>query len=381
MNLLELSTKVCQQLGENPAAPQFWTSDEIIDNLNEAYREILRRTSINDLMIPMLEAEPGAFYFPHDLMKWKAAYWKGRPIGHKSIDFLEARYSGTSHDNGLVGTGRVFEGNFRSAIGDPSCWYMEDGKLKLFPRPESSYTSSAIRETTYGTLSAGSLTLTLAVDIPTDQSRVTVWIDGVYQFSNQWSIVNSKRIDFVGSALGVDVGVAVRFIPDSISSALLATAKKFLVCMSAGATRVIVPGGYVRGVGALTVSLDGIEQDPSTYLESSTSYATLTSSVVLDSVIEISVTHPNPFGVVSALYSARPQSMALDADQPNIPEDLHRGIWQYACFLCMTRDGRGQDMKKSEVMMGLFDKTLSDMENLFRPEITFDPAVSMPFRM
>ncbi|MBF0501486.1 MAG: hypothetical protein HQM09_15200 [Candidatus Riflebacteria bacterium] len=381
MNLLQLKNKVIQQLNENPDNPQFWTFDEIIDNLNEGYREIFRRTGLRDLLLPLLQAEAGAFYFPHDLMGLKKIYWQGRLLGKKSIEYLETRFSGTSHDRGLVGSGRSFSKNFRSQIGDPECWYLEDGKAKLFPIPEIVAASTTARKSLLATLAANSLSLTLSEDIPEDQSRVDIWLDGVEQNFDQWTIVNPRLIQFVGPASGVNLGACIRFIPDTVSMDLLATAKKFLVFLSAGSTQVSVPGGYVQSVGAVTIKLDGIEQTPTSFTESSPFFLTLDNALSTDSIAELSVLHPDPLNVASALYSSRPQEMSNNTDQPDMFEDLQRGIWQYACSICLTRDGRGQDVNKAAIFSSRFEKTISDLSGLFRTDITLDSAAMMPFQM
>ena len=382
MNFSELRAKVIQQLAES-TTPQYWSQSEIDDNINEGYREILRRCGLNRYLLPLLQSEVGKFYLPHDLMVFKKLYFQGRPLSHQSIEYLESRYSGNSFDDSMVGAGRYHQNNFRENEGDPIHWFLENGKINLYPKPTSDVSTSAtvLRRYTTATLSAGSLTLTLSVSIPTDQARVEVWLNGIYQHHDQWSITNETTITFVGSASGIDLDAVVRYIPDSITGADLSETRKHIINLSAGQTVVQIPGGYTQGIGALSLSINGVTQSPSVYSETSTSFITLDSGPVADSVAEVTVTYPDPFNVCGMLYLARPQELSNDSDQPDIlPLDFHKGVWEYACYLCLKREGKKtQDLQKAQMRLADFEQTIDPLLQMTTPEITIDPKAALAF--
>ena len=380
MNLSELQSKVIEQLAEN-ATPKHWPLSEITDNINEGQRQFLRDTELQTFMLALTSAGAGGFYLPHDIMKLKHVYYLGRRLPKKSITFLETRYSGTDNLTGVIGDGRSNEGNFRDTEGAPRYCYLENGNINVYPKPSATVTpSSNIRETQSATLSASSLALTLSTAITLDSSRVELWLNGVKQHHTQWSITNANLITAVGPAIPIALDAEVRWIPDTVTSALLATTRYFQIFLAAGSTKIMIPGGYVQGVGALTISINGVEQAASAITEASPAFCLLTSAVGGDCMVEAGVTHPNPFGAASALYIPRSADMSQDGEEPIIPTDFHRALWQYACYLCLIHEGKKtQDIQKAAIYQGLYQKTVTDASSLVASEVTVDFASRQGF--
>lgn len=392
MNFLGLQKKVIQKLRERPYPnPARWGLDEIKDALNEGQNEFVAQAGLFSQTVNLIPAEPGAYYIPYDIKKrGQFMYYQGLPLPFKTVDFLDSRYSGTGHNTGHVGVGLPFASNFRSREGQPICAYVEDGKYKLFPRPETTLSLDTISESIEGTIMAGDTGITLSTAIPTDQSRVRFYYGGVYQNKDQWRITSPNRIDFIKTNNTTWTAVStndfeIAFIPDHVSASVVYSVKKFLVNISTGATRINVPGGYVQGIGALEIAINGITIAPSTFIESSRVFVTLVTPATTDSVAEISVRFPDPLNAASLQYTPKMPAMVADADEPAafIPEEFHKGIWQYACYelLGLTDGKRTQDLQTAALFFKQFQATVSDAMSLAdcQMEINYDAA--LPFKL
>ncbi|HQB83984.1 MAG TPA: hypothetical protein PLR50_10840, partial [Candidatus Rifleibacterium sp.] len=165
MNFLELYEELIEVLAENSsAAPQYWSVAELKRYLNRANAELTRRSGLGRMLLPLQPAELGAFYPPTDMLELVKVYYNGKQLDHKSVDFLDAHYGGTDHQQIHSGDGKTYSSNWRTETGIPIHWYFENNKIKLYPCPEtalSETTPTIIRGKLVGNILAGATSITL----------------------------------------------------------------------------------------------------------------------------------------------------------------------------------------------------------------------------
>ncbi|MBU1109705.1 MAG: hypothetical protein KKB51_23695 [Candidatus Riflebacteria bacterium] len=390
MNFQELYEELIELLAENSkAAPQYWSVAELKRYLNRGNIELTRQGAFNQFLLPLQQAERGAFYPPADILELKRVYYNGKALDHKSVDFLDAHYGGTGHQQIKSGDGMTYACNWRGQEGVPIHWYFENNKIKLYPTPESDAASlSVVRGKLPGTVLAGATGITLAGTIPLDQNRVDFYYGGSYQNKDQWRITNSGRIDFIRSddttwSALVDHVYEIVYVPDSISLSTIQKSEKYIRFIAAGDTTVIVPGGYTMGVGAIALRINGSNQAPAEWSENSPAYISLTNARLLDSAAEITVTRSDPALSVSILYCQAPTKMTNDTDAPQIDnENYQRGMIHYAAHLALSKEGKmSQDLQKAQIHYDRFTEVIEAANRMTKPQIDISPYVAMPFRV
>lgn len=383
MNFSELYAELIEVLAENSTtAPQYWSIAQLKKYLNKGNKELTKRANFNSFLLPLQQAELGAYYMPDDILKLNQVYYLGKALDHKSVKFLDAFYGGTGHQQIKSGDGVAYSCNWRNETGDPIHWYYENGKVKLYPKPEASVASTTtIRGKITGSMSIGDSSLTLAGSIPLDQNRVNLFIGGVYQNKDQWSITNASLISFTGWAATFDNDYEVVYIPDTISLTTVESSEKYIIYLATGDTKIIVPGGYTQGIGALEIAINGVTISSSSYTETTNSYVVLTSAVLVDSSVEIQVTRPDATQTASVLYIQAPVTLVNDSDVPAITnEDWQEAIVHYAAYRALIKEGKlTQDLQKAQIHLGLFNQVVSDAMTITDPEVDVAPSVEMPF--
>lgn len=384
MNFLELYEELIEVLSENSAAaPEYWSMAELKRYLNRGNNEVTRKGKFNKFLLPLQPAELGAFYPPSDILALEQVYYNGKALDHKAVEFLDVHYGGTSHQELKSGDGKSYCCSWRDEVGEPIHWYFENNKIKLFPVPTSApVTLSVVRGKLTGTIADGDTGITLAGSIPLDQNRVDFYYGGIYQNKDQWSITNASTITFTGWSAVVDNDYEIVYIPDTVSSTTIQRSEKYIRYVSAGQTTVIVPGGYVQGVGALAVKKNGISQAPSAFTETAPGFITIPAPAD-DCTYEITVTRPDPILTVSILYCQTPTKMVNDSDTPQIDnEDWQRGIVHYAAHLALSKEGKmTQDLQKAQIHFARFSEVIEMISTLTSPQIDVSPYVSMPFKV
>jgi hypothetical protein len=387
MNFLELYEELIEVLAENSsAAPQYWSAAELKRYLNRANAELTRRSGLGRMLLPLQPAELGAFYAPTDLLKLLKVYYNGKQLDHKSVDFLDAHYGGTDHQQIHSGDGKTYSSNWRTETGIPIHWYFENDKIKLYPTPETDPAASSpavIRGKLTGTILAGATGITLSGVIPADQNRVDFYYNGVYQNKDQWSISAGNAIAFSGWSTVADGVYEIVYIPDTTTLLTIQKSEKYLINISAGQTAINIPGGYTPGIGALAVRINGINQAPAEWTENFTNYITLTTAPIIDSIVEVTVTRPDPALTVSVLYVQAPNKMVGNLDRPQISnEDHQRGIVHYAAHLALSKEGKmTQDLQKSQIHLARFEEVIEAIASLTKPQVDISPYVQMPFKV
>lgn len=385
MKFSELYEELIEVLAENSAAaPQYWSVAELKRYLNRGLSELCKICRLTVASLPLIQAETGAFYLPADLLRLEKIYYQGKYLDKVSVEYLDSAYGGTSHGAGLRGDGNYFSSSWRAKTGSPIHWYFENGKIKLFPKPETSLTIDTIRQELIGTYSAGDTGITIAGAIPLNKNRVDLFMGGVKQFKDQWQIDSATRITFKKDSGATwtpldDNDYCIRYIPDSISMDVISGSEKYLVYAVAGQRKIVVPGGYTVGIGALEVSVNGIEETD--YAETSTGYITLDDGLVVDSIVEFTVTRPDPMTTASALYLQKPVDLSDDNDQPQFEqEEWQRGIVHYAAHLALTKEGKmTQDIQKGAIHLQRFNEIVDDVLSVTGSDVNVSDSVSMPF--
>lgn len=380
MNFSELYDELIEVLAEN-STPQYWLEAELKRYLNRGQRELVKLGHLNTMLLPLSQAETGAFYLPTDVLRLKRVYYAGKGLDHKSVDYLDSAHGGTGHMQMKSGDGNTYTNNWRKEEGIPIHWYFENNKIKLYPKPTSSLTASTVRGKITGTFAVGASGLTLAGSIPLDQNRVDLFINGIYQNKDQWSISTATTIAFTGWSTVYDGTYEVVYIPDSVSMSVITASEKYIVYVAAGQTKVVVPGGYTPGTGSLAVALNGVAQVSTAFSETATGYITLTAAPVVDSIVELTVTRTDPTLTASMLYIQRPTDMSNDADQPLIDnEDWQRGIVHYAAYLALSKEGKmTQDLQKGQIHAQRFNEVVDDILSVSGADIDVASDVEMPF--
>jgi hypothetical protein len=382
MNLLQLYEYLIDELAENNP-PQYWPEAQLKRYLNLGQIQLCKSTGLNEMLLPLVQAEAGAFYLPPDIIGKPQIYYKNKALDHKSATFLNAQYGGTGHIREKSGDGMTYQNNWRTEEGVPIHWYYENGKIKLYPKPETSLKLSNIRNKLRGTYSTGDSSIPLAGEIPEDQNRVDLFMNGVYQNKDQWSITNSTTITFSGWSAVVGGDYEVVYLDDLVSLEEISGSEKFIRYVSAGQTKVIVPGGYTPGIGALSVAINGVTQAASAFSEPSTGYILLSSGPVTDSIIEITVTRPDPTSTAAASYIQKPVDMVNDLDLPFVKNEYwQEAIVHYAAFLALTKEGKmTQDISKGQIHANKYQSIVDEIRSVIQPEIDFSPFVDMPFHV
>lgn len=382
MNFLELYTELIEVLAENSVDdPQFWSKSELKRFLNRGNRELTKQGNFNSSLLPLQQAELGAFYAPDDLLLLKQVYYNGKALDHKSVDFMDAFYGGTGHQQIKSGDGVAFSCNWRNETGNPIHWYYENGKIKLYPKPEETASATAdVRGKITGSFAAGASSLSLSGSIPLDQNRVNLFINGVYQNKDQWSITNASLITLTWTTTFAG-DYEIVYIPDTITLTTIQSSEKYIRYLAVGGTKIVIPGGYTQGIGALEVSQNGVTIASSTYTEPSPNYILLNSAVTVASSFEIQVTRPDATQTVSIRYIISPTELINDSDIPEITNpDFQEGIIHYAAYLALTKEGKlTQDLQKAQIHLTRFSQTLEDAKTLTSSQVDIAPSVQMPF--
>ena len=473
MNLSDIYSQLIEVLAENSeAAPQYWSIAELKRYINDGNRELTRQGGFSKFLLPLQQAELGAYYAPDDMLELKQIYYKGKALDHKDVDFLDAYYGGTAHQQIRSGDGSTFGCNWRNTTGDPIHWFYENGKVKLYPKPEISspttyavttdetfaqgkitgtvsagdavvpltgaipleqdkvnfyyggvyqnkdqwsitnsglitltgwtfpadndyeikydsyvisttrtFSVGTVRSTIDGNVSTGDTSLTLSGYIPLDQNRVNLFIGGVYQNKDQWSITNASLISFTGWTATFDNDYEIVYIPDAVTLSTIQASEKYLRYISAGTSKITVPGGYTQGIGALSVSINGVTMAQSTFLEPSPNYVLLNTAVLVASSVEIQVTRTDATQTAAILYAIAPTQLVNDSDIPEITNPyFQEAIVFYAAFLSLSKEGKlTQDLQKAQIHMSKFIARLEAVVSLTVPQVDIAPQVQMPF--
>lgn len=364
MNFAALYAKVIQKLGES-STPQFWSEAELKDYINRGIREFVRQTGSNTVKNMLTHVENGRYLVPDNLLMLGNVYYAGRPLERRSVDYLDSRNSGTSHYDGIVGDGIAFSDSdteWRNTTGTPEAWYYEDSKICLFPIPETLAAAvSTIRVKQTGALPAGATTIALTQAFSSNTNLTDFFLRGVFQDSG-WSISGSTLT--LTESLPVDSSYTIVGYPSTSSTTIQKTYKQVFTAGS-GQKVFRVARGFVMGANALTVSINGITQDPSSYTEISNYSIELDDAPTTGSSVAITVGYYSGGYPVEARYALNPVEMTDDGDSPDMPEMFHDAGWTWACFEALSREGRGKDEEKSSLYAQLFTRIVNSWMQSF----------------
>ena len=383
MNLSDLYSELIEVLAENSeASPQYWSIAELKRYINDGNRELTRQGGFSKFLLPLQQAELGAYYAPDDMLELKQIYYKGKALDHKDVDFLDAYYGGTAHQQIRSGDGSTFGCNWRNTTGDPIHWFYENGKVKLYPKPDEALPApSTVRGKITGNMPLGATSLALAGSIPLDQNRVNLFIGGIYQNKDQWSITNASLISFTGWTSTFANDYEVVCIPDAVTLSTIQASEKYLRYLPIGATQIVIPGGYTQGIGALEISINDVTIAQSTFTEPSPNYVLLNTAVLVASSVEIQVTRTDATQTAAILYALTPSMLVNDSDIPEITNPyFQEAIVFYAAFLSLSKEGKlTQDLQKAQIHMSKFIARLEAVVSLTVPQVDIAPQVQMPF--
>ena len=382
MNLLEIYETVLDNLGEDEQ-PQFWSERELKRFINKAVNQFIADTEYLKNLFPLIQAEAGAYYVPQNLIKCKKVYYKGKPLDYKSVDYLDSKYGGIAHQDEKIGVGFPFEGSWRIQTGEPIHWYFEDAKIKLFPIPEAEAIAAGgivVRRKQEGMLSWGENIITLATEIPMDQDKVDLFLGGIYQHKPKFEILTPTTIKLT-ELVDVPGGVSFEVVSlgEAVTWEMLANARKYSMLLKAGTRKINIPTGYIRGIGAVSISIDGITQAQSAFVETDTFYIDLVDSLETDSLVELSITIPDAAVVTAMRYVYSATKLSDNYDEPPFPEFYHDCIPSYACYLALKKEGETQDLQKAAINKKDYEDIKSQIETLTVSEIDINPADEMPF--
>ena len=282
-----------------------------------------------------------------------------------------------STDDAVEACGDYAESFAYSRITNPSLDYMEQ-KLAALEHGKGavSYASGmgAVAGALFAALKCGDHV------IFTNQPKALI---GDYYIScNPPRDFMGTTIAFAGWSAVAENDYEIVYIPDSVSMTTIQRSEKYIRPVAAGQTKVIVPGGYVQGVGALAVRKDGISQAPGAYTETSPAFITIPAPII-DCIYELTVTRPDANLTVAALYVQQPSTMTNDSDAPQISnEDHQRGIVHYAAHLALSKEGKmTQDLQKSQIHLARFEEVIEAIASLTKPQVDISPYVQMPFKV
>ena len=141
-------------------------------------------------------------------------------------------------------------------------------------------------ETYESTLTAGDVAIACAgATLTASDQLVSVYLNGVYQNSDQWSITDATTVTMVG-ALGADADVEV--VVELYGSVVYLQPKRYLHSLSAGETSMEIYGRHPRGIAALALHYNGIKQNDGLLVEDD-SYSITIPAPVVSTLAEITV--------------------------------------------------------------------------------------------
>jgi hypothetical protein len=374
MNLLALKNKVIERLRER-STPRHWTASEIVDAINRSCRKFARDTKPYEQILPLtvVDITEGAFAFPARLMKQSGVYWNGIKLFHVDSSYLDNYYRGEVADSS-IGDAESSSMAWRDYTADiPTHWLIDDGKVRLFPIPLTMNQAGSLRDVQTDTLAAGTTTITIAGPLPPDQDLIDVYLNGVYQNKDQWSITNETTITMVGST-PVDCDVEVVFFVGV--TATNTNTIKYVLSLPAGASVLNIPRPYVVGDSAISIKINGVSQAPSAFTESTSTTVTLATALVVASEIEVTIYERAGAWPCTMKCVRMPTEMVNDTDEPDLPthlEDYHDALWMWAMVECFSREGQEKDMGMASFYGNLYSGRIADYKEAFGTPILTSP--------
>ena len=385
MNLGELKTKVIERLRER-STPVHWTTTEIVDAINRGCRKFVSDAKVKETILPLSPASnDGEFFMPPRLMKNTGVFWNGKKLEFVSADYLDNYYGGNVSQFSR-GDAETTSADWRLLTADsPTSWTIEDGLVRLFPIPTSlralfnpTISSSSIgRSHQESTIAAGAVAINFANNIPQQQDMIDLFLNGVYQNTDQWSITGAKQITMVGS-LAADCDVEITQY-DGLTLGITHT-----LSLAAGVQIITLPTAYNYLTDSVTVKINGITQAPSTFNKSGAYTITLSAPLVAASDVEVKIYQyaletenidTSSFDVKMRCVRI-PVDMTVDADNPDMPThllDYHDCLWMWALVECYSREGQEKDMAMVQFYAQLYNQKLNEYRQNFGAPISFSP--------
>jgi len=385
MNLGELKTKVIERLRER-STPVHWTTTEIVDAINRGCRKFVSDAKVKETILPLSPASnDGEFFMPPRLMKNTGVFWNGKKLEFVSADYLDNYYGGNVSQFSR-GDAETTSADWRLLTADsPTSWTIEDGLVRLFPIPTSlralfnpTISSSSIgRSHQESTIAAGAVAINFANNIPQQQDMIDLFLNGVYQNTDQWSITGAKQITMVGS-LAADCDVEITQY-DGLTLGITHT-----LSLAAGVQIITLPTAYNYLTDSVTVKINGITQAPSTFNKSGAYTITLSAPLVAASDVEVKIYQyaletenidTSSFDVKMRCVRI-PVDMTADADNPDMPThllDYHDCLWMWALVECYSREGQEKDMAMVQFYAQLYNQKLNEYRQNFGAPISFSP--------
>lgn len=234
------------------------------------------------------------------------------------------------------------------------------------------WVSAGSRTAQTSALAAGALNIALASDIPTDQAYVDLYLNGVYQNQDQWTITNKNLITMVG-AKSHDQVAEVVYYPAAPFANFKAIKKTFT--LAAGEDTVTLPVSYTLGTNAVSVRLDGLSQAPSTFTEVDTRTIQLSAPVTREKTVEVIIYKNSEFSCsLKGVFSPTP--MSANSDVPDLPDHLSHyfdAIWAGALAECYSKEGKRQNPGLVRFYSDIYDAKVREYKDSFEPPIEFIP--------
>ncbi len=384
MNLGELKTKVIERLRER-STPVHWTTTEIVDAINRGCRKFVSDAKVKETILPLSPASnDGEFFMPPRLMKNTGVFWNGKKLEFVSADYLDNYYGGNVSQFSR-GDAETTSADWRLLTADsPTSWTIEDGLVRLFPIPTSlralfnpTISSSTGRSHQESTIAAGAVAINFANNIPQQQDMIDLFLNGVYQNTDQWSITGAKQITMVGS-LAADCDVEITQY-DGLTLGITHT-----LSLAAGVQIITLPTAYNYLTDSVTVKINGITQAPSTFNKSGAYTITLSAPLVAASDVEVKIYQyaletenidTSSFDVKMRCVRI-PVDMTADEDNPDMPThllDYHDCLWMWALVECYSREGQEKDMAMVQFYAQLYNQKLNEYRQNFGAPISFSP--------
>jgi len=379
MNFAAQYAKVIEKLGENPTSPQFWSVAELKDYVNRGFREFAKQTGHNTIKAPMALVDSGRHIVPSNMLRLMGVYFQGRPLERRSIDYLESKFAGKGHYAGLRGDSPAYSdsaSDWRLATGTPEAWYYEEGRICLYPIPESLLTASQVRTKQSGILASGVATITLPTAIVQDENYAWLFLDGDYQNGDAFEITNPNLIT-VDVAPPNDRSYTVVGFASQATGAVRTFKVRYTATADQSYFR--IPRGYVPGTNAIDFAKDGTTQDPSSFIEVDSYTVKTVTPLAEGTMVEITVHYSASLTAnTEARYIVTPSDLVADGELPDLPDAFHDAGWQWAVFEALSREGRGKDVEKASLYSSMFAKTVQDWLDSFGEKAGPD-APGMPF--
>lgn len=384
MNLLALKNKVIEKLRER-STPQHWSSTEIIDNLNRGCRKFAAESKSKEVMLPLSPASnDGEFYFPPRIMKRSGVYWQGVLLPQIDAQYLDDSYKGAVGAM-TIGENEVTASDWRLHESEsPTNWLIENGLVRLYPIPtglrdlfSNTISSSVGRSYQESTLAAGATVINFTNDIPQEENMIDLFLNGVYQNKDQWSITGAKQLTMVG-ALYADAEVEITQYSG------LTLAITHTLSLAVGTQIITLPTAYNYLTDSVTVKINGITQAPSTFNKSGAYTITLSAALIVASSVEVNIyayeletenIDTSSFDVKMRCIRM-PVDMVSDTDEPDLPthlEDYHDAIWLWALVECFSREGQEKDLVMVQFYSGQYAAKVSEYKQNFGAPISISP--------